>query len=257
MTGRELQGDFNNGATVRVYETSGELAAAAAEEFARLAAEAVSERGRFVVALAGGSTPKATYELIARDYAASVDWSRVHVFFGDERTVGPDHDDSNFKMADDALLSRVSPAGVYRMRGELDPALSAALYQEELEEFFGGGDEEGGGVVFDLIQLGIGDDGHTASLFPNTDALDVTDRLVYANRVPQKATTRLTLTAPVINAARSAQFLVAGNGKAVALKKVLTGNADFHDYPSKMISPEDGPEWMVDQEAARMLKDIH
>lgn len=252
MTGRTLQGDFNNSATVRVYETREELADAAAEDFARLAADAISERGRFVVALAGGSTPKATYELLARDYADSIEWNKVHVFFGDERTVGPTAADSNFKMAYDALISHVSPAGIYRMKGELDPALSAALYQEELEDFFGD-DGKGNEIVFDLIQLGIGDDGHTASLFPNTAALDITDRLVYANHVPQKETMRLTLTAPVINAARSVEFLVAGEGKAEALKEVLTKDADFHDYPSKMISPEGGPVWLLDAAAATKL----
>ncbi|MGI8650367.1 MAG: 6-phosphogluconolactonase [Rubrobacter sp.] len=257
MSRLEPSGDFNNGATVRVYETPEELAKAAAEDFARLAAESISERGRFVVALAGGSTPKATYELLARDYADSIEWSKVYVFFGDERTVGPDDDESNFKMANDALLLHVSPAAVYRMRGELDAALSAALYQEELEGFFADDEKEEkegkGEVVFDLIQLGIGDDGHTASLFPNTVALDVTDRLVYANHVPQKETMRLTLTAPILNAARSVEFLVAGEGKAGALKEVLTTDADYHDYPSKMISPASGPVWLLDAAAATKL----
>lgn len=249
QNGRELQGDFNNGARVRVYESPDALAQAAAEDFARLAAEAISGRGRFVVALAGGSTPKATYELLARDYSDSVEWDKVHVFFGDERTVGPDDDDSNFKMADDALLSHVSPASVHRMKGELNPGLAAAMYQESLEDFFG---EEG--VVFDLIQLGIGDDGHTASLFPNTDVLDITDRLVYANSVPQKETMRLTLTAPVIDAARNVAFLVAGEGKAEALKFVLATDADYHEFPSKMISPEGGPVWLLDEAAAKLLQ---
>ncbi|WP_119065559.1 6-phosphogluconolactonase [Rubrobacter indicoceani] len=248
MSVKTLEGDFNNGATVRVYRTPDELAGAAAEDFARLAAEAVSERGRFVVALAGGSTPKATYRLLAREHAGSVAWDKTYVFFGDERTVGPDSDDSNFGMANDALLRHVSPAGIYRMKGELNPGLAAAMYQETLEDFFGDGE-----VVFDLIQLGIGDDGHTASLFPNTEALDVADRLVYANPVPQKETVRLTLTAPVIDAARSVEFLVAGEGKADALKAVLTEDVDFHEYPSKRISPSGGPVWLLDEAAAKHL----
>jgi 6-phosphogluconolactonase len=237
---------------LRVYEDPEELAGAAAREFAAKAGEAVEERGRFTVALAGGSTPKAAYGLLARDYAKTIDWERVHVFFGDERSVPPDHEDSNYRMAREALLDHVSVGSVHRMRGELPPDEAATSYEDELRRFFG--EEEP--PRFDLIWLGIGGDGHTASLFPETPALEVTDRLVVANPVPKLDTTRITLTAPVLNASRAVNFLVAGEGKAEALKEILEGDADPRRYPAKLVRPPGGPAWMVDRAAARMLENI-
>jgi len=177
---------------VRVYENPEDLAEAAAREFAAKAAEAFEEQGRFTVVLAGGSTPKVAYELLARDFVESIDWSRTHVFFGDERTVPPDHEDSNYRMAREALLEHVRVGSVHRMRGELPPDEAAASYEDELRRFFG---EEL--PRFDLVLLGIGEDGHTASLFPETSALEVSDRLVVANPVLKLDTTRITLTGRV------------------------------------------------------------
>jgi 6-phosphogluconolactonase len=235
-----------------VYETPEELAEAAARDFAMRASEALEGQGRFAVALAGGSTPKATYEALARDYARELDWGRVHIFFGDERTVPPDQEDSNYRMAHETLLSHVPVGSVHRMRGELQPAEAAAAYEEELREFFG---ESDGFPSFDLILLGLGEDGHTASLFPETSALDVTDRWVVANPVLKLEATRLTLTIPVINAARAVVFLVAGEGKAEALEEILEGDADPRGYPAKFIRPEGGdPTWMVDRAAAGSLE---
>jgi 6-phosphogluconolactonase len=234
-----------------VYETPEELAEAAARDFASRAREAINERGRFAVALAGGSTPKAAYEVLARDYAGALDWSKVHVFFGDERTVPPDHEDSNYRMAYEALLSRVPVGSVHRMRGELPPEEAAAAYEEELREFFGPDDVP----RFDLILCGLGEDGHTLSLFPETAALDVTDRWVVANPVLKLETTRLTLTIPVLNASRAVTFLVAGEGKADALKEILEGDADPRAYPAKLVNPKSGDlTWIVDLAAARLLK---
>jgi 6-phosphogluconolactonase len=233
-----------------VYETPEELAEAAARDFVARANEAINGRGRFAVALAGGSTPKATYEVLARDYSDELDWSKVHVFFGDERTVPPDHEDSNYRMAHEALLSRVRVGSVHRMRGELPPAEAAAAFEEELREFFG----PDGPPSFDLILLGLGEDGHTASLFPETSALDVTDRWVVANPVPKLGTTRLTLTVPVMNAAKAVAFLVAGEGKAETLAEILECGADPREYPAKFIRPEDGHlTWMVDRAAAERV----
>lgn len=234
--------------SVRVYEDKQELAEAAARDFAERAAEAIEDRGRFTVALAGGSTPKATYEILARDYADGVDWSRVHVFFGDERTVPPDHEDSNYRMAREALLDHVPIGSVHRMRGELSPEEAAASYENELREFFGGNLPS-----LDLVMLGIGEDGHTASLFPNTPALDVTDRWVVENPVEKLDTVRLTLTKPVINAARAVVFAVAGEGKAEALREILEGEVDPHDYPAKFVQPAGGAVWMVDRSASVRL----
>ena len=234
-----------------LYETPEELAEAAARDFATRTQEAIYERGSFAVALAGGSTPKATYEVLARDYANELDWSRVHVFFGDERTVPPDHEDSNYRMANETLLSRVPVGSVRRMRGELPPEDAAAAYEEELREFFGQDDVP----RFDLVLGGLGEDGHTLSLFPETSALDVTDRWVVANPVLKLETTRLTLTIPVLNASRAVTFLVAGESKADALKELLEGDADPRAYPAKLVRPESGDlTWMVDRAAAGSLK---
>ena len=235
--------------SVQVFETPERLAEAAAHAFVREAAEAIAERGRFAVALAGGSTPKATYEVLARDHAERVDWPNVHVFFGDERTVPPDNEDSNYRMAREALLDHVPVGPVHRMRGELPPDEAAASYEDELNEFFGGEPP-----ALDLVMLGIGEDGHTASLFPGTPALEVTDRLVVANPVPKLETTRLTLTAPALNAARQVVFLVAGEGKSEALAQILEGDADPRAYPAKLVRPPGGPTWMVDRAAARSLE---
>ena len=238
--------------SVHVYEDSWDLADAATHAFVDRAKRAIAERGRFTVALAGGSTPRATYEMLAQEYprgnSEDLDWDRVHVFFGDERTVPADHEDSNYRMAKEALLDHVPVGDVHRMRGELPPEEAAEAYEEELQGFFG---EEL--PRLDLILLGMGPDGHTASLFPETSALEVHDRLVVANPVLELETTRITLTVPVINAARAVFFLVAGEGKAEALREVLAGDADPREYPASLIRPQGGPEWMLDRAAASLL----
>ena len=231
-----------------VYADKERLAEAAARLFVERAQEAIGGTGRFAVALAGGSTPQRAYELLADAHRDELDWGGVHVFFGDERGVPPDHEDSNYRTANEALLSRVPVGSVHRMRGELPPPEAAADYERELRGFFGGP------PVFDLVLLGIGEDGHTASLFPRTPALDATDRLVVENPVEKLGTTRLTLTAPTINAAREVAFLVSGGGKAEALKEILEGDADPRDYPAKLIRPAGDPLWMVDRAAAGLLR---
>jgi 6-phosphogluconolactonase len=232
---------------VHVFETPQDLAEDAAKAFAQEATRSIQENGGFAVALAGGSTPKALYELLAARYQNALDWSGIHVFFGDERTVPPDYEDSNYRMAYETLLSRVPAGSVHRMRGELDPQEAAVLYEKELRAFFDGSPR------FDLVLLGIGEDGHTASLFPRTPALDVNDRWAVENPVQKLGTTRLTLTVPVINAARKVTFLVAGEGKAEALEEVLERDAHPRDYPAKLVRPADGPDCFVDRAAASLL----
>ena len=151
--------------SVHVYGSSEELAEAAAREFAAKAEEAIEERGRFAVVLAGGSTPESTYQILARDYSDRIAWSKVYVFFGDERAVPPHHEDSNLKMASELLLDHVPVGNVHRIRGELPPEEAAEAYEEELRTFFQTEDVP----RFDLILLGLGADGHTASLFPDQD----------------------------------------------------------------------------------------
>jgi 6-phosphogluconolactonase len=234
---------------LRVYNDPTKLSEAAAQIFVEEARRRIDESGRFSVALAGGSTPKATYEILAREYCGpeDLDWRGVYVFFGDERTVPPDHEDSNYRMAREALLSHVPVGSVHRMRGEMEAREAAALYEKELEEFFGGP------PVLDLVLLGIGEDGHTASLFPDTPALDARDRWAVENPVEKLNTTRLTLTVPAVDAARKVAFLVAGEGKAEALEEILEGDANPHKYPAKLVRPEDELAWMVDRAAARLL----
>jgi len=182
------------------------------------------------------------YGILARDCIDRIDWSSVYVFFGDERSVPPHHEDSNLKMASEVLLDHVPVANVHSVQGELPPDEAAEAYEEELRKFFQTEDVP----RFDLILLGIGADGHTASLFPWTAALEVHDRWVVANPVPRLGTTRITLTLPVINAARAVIFLVAGEDKAEALREILEGDADPHAYPAKLIPPPGQPEWMLD-----------
>lgn len=232
---------------VRVFETSQDLVEAAAETFAKEATKSIREKGRFAVALAGGSTPKALYKLLATEYRDVLDWSKVHAFFGDERTVPPDREDSNYRMAYETLLSHIPVGSVHRIRGELDASKAAALYEEELKTFFGSAPS------LDLVLLGIGGDGHTASLFPRTPALGVADRFVVENSVEKLGTTRITLTFPTINAARKVAFLIAGEGKAAALKEILEGSTDPRDCPAKLVRPASGPVLMVDRAATRLF----
>jgi 6-phosphogluconolactonase len=238
--------------SVHVYGSSEELSATAAREFAARAEEAIEEGARFAVVLAGGSTPETMYGILARDYIGRIDWSKVYVFFGDERSVPPHHEDSNLKMASEVLLDHVPVANVHRIRGELSPEEAAEAYEEELRTFFQTEDVP----RFDLILLGIGADGHTASLFPWTTALEVHDRWVVANPVPRLGTTRITLTVPVINAALAVYFLVEGEDKAEALREVLEGDDDPRAYPAKLVQPPGGPEWLIDQSAASLLSEL-
>ena len=223
------------------------LAHAAAKRVADLAATAMGKRGRFVLALAGGSTPRPTYQLLSEGHAGlAVDWSHVELFWGDERCVPPDHPNSNYRMVCQALLERVEVPvhRVHRIRGELPPEEAAGAYQEELKAVLG---VEG---RFDLILLGLGSDGHTASLFPGTAALEVRRRDVVAVYVEELASWRVTLTLPVINAARHVIFLVSGARKADALARVLAGER----LPAGLVQPNQGTlAWLVDQDAAAGL----
>ena len=237
-----------------IFDDAEGVARAASERFAQVADESVRARGRFCVALSGGSTPRRVYELLAgEEPEARVDWSKTHVFFGDERCVPPDDGASNYRMARDALLSRVDvPAeNVHRMIGEGDAAANARLYEDELRSFFG----DVSRPAFDLVMLGLGEDGHTASLFPETSALDETGAWVAANWVEKLGAYRLTLTAPVINDAAHVLFVVTGAGKAERLSEVLKGAREPRRLPAQLIRPAVGAlEWYVDRAAASKLE---
>ena len=237
-----------------VYGDAEWAALAGAARFAELAGEAIAARGLFTVALSGGSTPRRTYELLAgdEDLRGRIDWPNVHVFFGDERMVPPEHPESNYRMANEALLSLVPipPENVHRIDGVGDAAANASAYEVELRGLFGGTDWP----RLDLVLLGMGEDGHTASLFPGTPALDESRLWVAPNWVEKLGAWRVTLTAPAINAARHVTFLVTGSAKAARLREVLSGGRDPSRLPSQLVRPPDGLlEWFVDDEAASAL----
>jgi 6-phosphogluconolactonase len=232
----------------------------AAERVIRAAGAALAARGRFDWALSGGSTPAALYRLLASPgYAERVDWSRVHFFWSDERCVPPDHAESNFRMAREALLDAVAaPAGhierlhVHRLEGELPPSAAAQRYEAELAGSFGV--QPGSGFpAFDLVLLGMGADGHTASLFPGSPALAETRRWVVANEVATLGATRLTFTLPLLNASRAALFVVAGADKAARVEQVVLKRAPL-PLPAQLVRPHGAePDWLVDAEAGSRL----
>lgn len=241
--------DYN----LQVFPTPEALARTAAEQIVRLANNTISTHGRFSVGLSGGSTPQRLFALLASsEFAPHIDWVNVYLFWGDERTVPPDHNDSNYRMARETLLAHVPipPDNVRRMKGELDPAQAADEYEHVLRMFF----PDRPWPCFDLLLLGMGDDGHTASLFPGTSALQEKTRWVVANHVPKLNTWRITLTAPAINAASNIMFLVAGTGKCETLRAVLQESHQPEILPSQMIQPAEGTlTWMVDAAAAAYL----
>ena len=241
---------------VRTLATPQELFAAAAEEVIRAANEAVAASGRFTIALSGGSTPRSLNVLLATNARTSLPWDRTFFFWGDERHVPPTDSESNYRMAEETLLSKVPVprANVFRILAENADAAAAALgYEETLRKFFAL--QPGEFPRFDLILLGVGPDGHTASLFPGTAALREKSRLVVANWVEKFKTDRITLTLPVLNAARCVVFLVSGTEKAAALHEVLETDAPGEQFPSKLVRPTDGQLiWLVDRAAASGLK---
>src|SRR5579863_9736089 len=233
------------------------LAARAAQYFVEQIEAAVQSRGRARVAVSGGSTPKVAFALLAdpaQPWRARMPWDKLELFWVDERCVPPDNADSNFRMTREAMLDHVpmSPAQIHRMEGELEPDVAAARYESELRDSFRLEGAES--PRFDLVSLGMGDDGHTASLFPHTEALHEKGRLVTANQVPQKDTWRITLTWPVINHARSVFFLIAGADKAAPVHEVFIGPRDPERLPSQLIWPSSGILTLfLDKAAAALL----
>lgn len=236
---------------LRIVDTPADLSQAAAAEFVTLASQAVRRKGTFTVALSGGSTPRSLYALLAQ--TPLLPWDKICFFWGDERHVPPDHPDNNYRMASEAMLSKVRlrPENVFRIPTEEKDADDAArAYEQTLRTFFGL--PPGECPRFDLVLLGMGPDGHTASLFPGTSALGETTRLVVANWVEKFKTHRITLTLPVLNHSACVMFLVSGQEKAHALAEVLENNAA--DLPAKRVHPVEGHLlWLVDRAAARGL----
>jgi 6-phosphogluconolactonase len=246
---------------IKIVANAEDLARAAAEQFLRSAQGAVQEKGIFTVVLSGGSTPRNLYSILASDvgFRDEIPWDKIHFFWGDERHVPPEDPESNYRMANDAMLSKVPApqANLHRIESERpDARLAADAYEQRLREFFRLG--EGRFPRFDLAFLGLGPDGHTASLFPGTKALNEQRRLVVSNWVGKFYTDRITMTAPVFNHAACVIFLVGGEDKAAPLKAVLEGDYEPLQLPAQLISPREGRLlWIVDNSAARLLKNAH
>jgi 6-phosphogluconolactonase len=229
-----------NNAPISVSETSDALVQDILAAFLRVAKEAIAARGVFRVSLSGGSTPKRLYEELA---TSDLDFSRVQWFWGDERNVPHEHADSNFRMVKTALLkpASIDSANVFPVPVDIDnPAAAAMNYEATLRRQFGSPeatDNASGFPAWDLVLLGLGDDAHTASLFPETLALDVRDRWFVENWVEKFAAYRYTLTAPAINSGREIWFLISGSGKKEAVGRIMGDDRDFRLYPSQLITP--------------------
>ena len=242
----------------QVYPDADALARAAAFELQRLAGESIAQRGVFTLALSGGSTPKKLYALLAADSAfGDFPWDKTHLFFGDERHVPPDHADSNFKMTRGTLMTsgRVPESHLHRVRAELpDAAEAAAQYDAEMRAFFTADKCLDGFPRFDAVLLGMGPDGHTASLFPGSKGLDETKRWVIANWVEKFKTDRITFTFPVLDAARTVLLLVAGADKTEMLHEIFVTKRGQSAYPVQRVAPVDGIKaWLLDEAAAAKL----
>jgi 6-phosphogluconolactonase len=237
-----------------ILEDAQSLYVHAAEEIAHFAGEAICTHAEFMLCLTGGSTPAATYELLAERFRLSVDWKEVQFFWGDERCVPPDDPASNFGMANRTMLSRLDlrPEQIHRIRGEDPPEQAAREYEEDLRASFGIG--EGEFPRFNLILVGMGDNAHVESLFPGSPALHERERLAVAVEVDAPQRHRVTITPPVLNNSARVMFLVQGAGKAAAVKNALEGPRDTDRYPAQIIDPPHGEViWLLDRAAASLL----
>ena len=237
--------------TIRIFKDADELSRAAADLFVTLAVQSIRERGRFLVALSGGSTPMALYRLLARE---PIDWTRIHVFWGDERLVPPEDAENSYGQAREALLKHIPipTENIHRVASELDPVAAARDYASILREFAAPPLDW---PRFDLVLLGLGEDGHTASLFPGSP-VDATEPVIAVTAQYQgRPARRVTLTPPVFNAARQVIFLVTGANKAVTLRGVFDDYNSSEQIPAKRIQPADGQvTWLVDKAAGKEIK---
>ncbi|KHE92435.1 MAG: 6-phosphogluconolactonase [Candidatus Scalindua rubra] len=237
---------------IHVYPNKEKLVAATAEHVADCIEQAIQQNGLCNVALSGGNTPGGVFSLLASSpYRGCVDWSRLHLFWGDERMVPPEHPDSNFRMVQETLLDhiKIPDKNVHRMRGEIAPELAAEEYAELLDVHF-----KGSLPCFDLILLGLGEDGHTASLFPDTDAVEECEKHVVAVFVPKLSAWRVTLTLPVLNAARKILFLVSGKSKSEMLQRIMSNKQPAKEIPATMVNPQNGElHWMLDSDATVLI----
>lgn len=240
---------------VNVFNNTNDIIHALAKHFVKCASNAIKDNGKFSVALSGGSSPKRLYELLASaDYKSQIDWSKVHFFFGDERYVALDHADSNYLMAKTALFDHlnIDEAQINKVDTSLDPAAAAQNYERCICGFF---NEK---PNFDLVLLGLGDDAHTASIFPHTSLVWIDEENVKEVYLEDKEIYRISFTAPLINASKNIAFLAFGQNKADALKWVLEGEKNVELYPAQLIAPDKGDlQWFVDEAAVSKLAQKH
>ena len=237
---------------IHAYPNKEKLVAATTERVVDSIGQAIQQAGLCNIALSGGSTPGGVFSLLASNpYRDRVDWSRLHLFWGDERMVPPEHQDSNFRMVQETLLDhiKIPDENVHRMRGEIAPEEAAAEYAELLHDHF-----KGSLPCFDLILLGLGEDGHTASLFPETDAVEEYEKHAVAVFVPKLSAWRVTLTLPVLNAARKVLFLVSGKSKSEIVQRIMSNKQPAKELPATMVNPQNGElHWMLDSEAMVLI----
>lgn len=236
---------------LHIYKDTESTINAIASFLIALAGKAIKEHDKFDVALSGGSTPRRLYELLANEYADAIDWKKVFFFFGDERNVPENDKDNNGKMARDSLFDplRIAPAQIFYIQTALGHAAAAANYEAAIREHFGSDQP-----AFNLILLGLGDNSHTASLFPHTTILEERSLLVSDVYVDELQTYRISMTVPLINQARNIAFLVNGSSKAGAVKKIIEGERNYREYPAQLILPESGElHWFLDEKAASQL----
>ncbi len=240
------------GKKINAYPNKDKLVTATTERVINEIGQAIQERGLCNMALAGGNTPREIYSMLAEsNYRDRVDWDRLHLFWGDERMVSPEHEDSNFRMVKETLLDhvRIPDGNVHRIRGEIAPEQAAHEYAELLHDYF-----KEDLPCFDLILLGLGEDGHTASLFPGTDAVEECERYTVAVFVSRLDTWRVTLTLPVLNAAREVFFLVSGRSKSDIVQRIISIKQPAKEFPASMVNPENGTlHWMLDSEAMVLI----
>ncbi len=238
--------------SLNIFNNSDEAIKAVASYFISVAQQAISDRTQFNVSLSGGSSPKKLYELLASaELKEQIDWTKVYFFFGDERYVAHDDPDSNYLMAYNALFAplNISEEQIFKVDTELDPASAALDYQRIICKHFNSE------PVFDLVLLGLGDDAHTASLFPHTPLLWIDEELVKEVYLKDKAVYRISMTAPLINKAKNIAFLTFGGSKADAIKFVLEAAKDIDNYPAQLINPTNGDlQWFIDEAAAAKLE---
>ena len=237
---------------IHAYPSKDKLVAATAEFVADSIEQAIQQNGVCNLALSGGNTPGGVFTLLASDSCRNrVDWSRLHLFWGDERMVPPEHEDSNFRLVQGTLLGHIKiPAeNVHRMRGEIAPEEAAAEYAELMHGHF-----KDNPPCFDLMLLGLGEDGHTASLFPETDAVEESEKHAVAVFVPKLDVWRVTLTLPVINASKKVLFLVSGKAKSEMVQRIMSNKQPDKEIPATMVSPQNGElHWMLDSDAMVLI----